>query len=170
MTGNVKIKSVDEINNLIDYLDTEEKLIIIDNTILTEEWDSYIFSYNSEDNNEKVLSFDNINYYEELNYKFDINTIDNEINIDEDYNLSINSLMILKENINEEDKYFDIDKIEKERGFLTLFSSTNNNISQNLNNLISFNEIKNSLHILMEIIKNIKELIILKNELLWKLY
>ena len=130
---------------LIDYLDIEEKVININNTLVKEEGDLYSFSYNSENNNEEALSFDNINYYEELNYKFDIDIIDNEINVDKEDNLSISNSIILKENINEEGNSFNIDNIEKERGFLTLFSSTNNNISQTLKNLLSFNEIKKSL-------------------------
>ena len=106
-------------------MDTEENVINNDINLNKKEEDSLSFSFISEDNYKEVLTFNNINFYEDLKYEIDIDfdNIDNKNNCDEEDNFSIISFSNEKEIINEEDNYFNIDNIEKERGFLTLFIS-----------------------------------------------
>ena len=64
-------------------MDTKENEININNDILENEEDSISLSFNSENNNYDWVPFNNITFYDELNYNFNIDFIGNEKKIDE---------------------------------------------------------------------------------------
>ena len=152
MTGHQNINMVEEIKNLIDYLDNEENKIdnfdIINNI---EEDESINFSIDSEDINDENISLDKNEFYDEISYNnnFDFDLLDNDINFDDEdiLNLSNSNSSILKENIKDSNQdFFNIENIKKDRGFLSLFTLNINNISQNLKNLLLFNKANSSLN------------------------
>ena len=85
MTGYMRLNMVEEIINLIDYLDSEEDKITNDKIIFkNEEEESINFSFDSEDNKEELSSFDKNEFYDEISYNCSVNFEDNEINFDDE--------------------------------------------------------------------------------------
>ena len=144
MTGNEKIKMVEEIINTIDYFENIKDEVNIDKDISINEEDSNSISFKSEDNNNEEFSFDIIDFYEELSDNFNFDFIDDENQFDDEeiLNLSINSYFSKQED-DFNDKYFNITDIEKDRGHLSLFTFNINNISQKLKKLLLSNDKKN---------------------------